>query len=166
MGYRAYVVTIGAENVTQTNLMLVTRTPHSLTKLKNHTEKMSSMIEDIESLPLKDIKSTILETVNLINLTSREIDAQYEAWIDLKAKMDTDGITFRELKNKLETVKTLQNQEIADLKSVLDDVYNQSVTSQMISLIVSFLVGILSSIAASFLFPKVKDKIFKKINLL
>ncbi|OBT06768.1 hypothetical protein A9267_12745 [Shewanella sp. UCD-FRSSP16_17] len=158
LGYRAAVVTMGMENATSTNLMLVTRTPNSLTKLQEHSDKMNLMINDIESLPLKDIRSTITKTVALINLTTREIDAQYEAWVDLKAKMDDDGVTFRELKKNLDTIKTLQGEEIISLKKTLDDVNNDDVSVQFISLLISFIVGILSSTVASLLYPSIKDK--------
>ncbi|MEL4280695.1 MULTISPECIES: hypothetical protein [Shewanella] len=164
LAYRAYVVTRGTENVTKTNLVMIARTPQSLTKLQHHSEKINLMINDIESLPLKDIKSTIVETVDLINLTSKEIEAQYAAWINLKNKMDNDGLTFVELKNKLETVQILQKQEIENLKGVMNDIYEQSLLSQITALFISFIIGVFSSIAASFLFPKLKLKLLKVIR--
>lgn len=156
LGYRAAVTTMGMENVTNTNLMLIARTPHSLIKLQEHSEKMNLMINDIESLPLKDIRSTITKTVALINLTTREIDAQYEAWIDLKAKMDSDGESFKELKGNLDTIKTLQSEEIKNLKKALDDVTAEEASTQFLSLLVSFVVGVFSSIAASLMYPSIK----------
>lgn len=158
LGYRAAVATMGIENVTNTNLMLVARTPNSLIKLQEHSEKMNLMINDIESLPLKDIRSTITKTVALINLTTREIDAQYEAWIDLKAKMDSDGESFKELKGNLNTIKTLQSEEIKSLKKTLDDVTAEKVSTQFLSLLVSFVVGVLSSVAASLVYPSIKSR--------
>jgi len=119
---------------------------------------MNLMINDIESLSLKDIRSTITKTVTLINLTTREIDAQYEAWIDLKAKMDSDGESFKELKGNLNTIKTLQSEEIKSLKKTLDDVTAEKVSTQFLSLLVSFVVGVLSSVAASLVYPSIKSR--------
>ena len=72
--------------------------------------------------------------------------------------MDSDGESFKELKGNLNTIKTLQSEEIKSLKKTLDDVTAEKVSTQFLSLLVSFVVGVLSSVAASLVYPSIKSR--------
>jgi hypothetical protein len=166
MGYKAYTVTMGIENITRTNLMLIVRTPQSIIKLQEHTQKINLMAGDIESVPLGEIKSAFTETVSLINLTTREIDAQYAAWLALKLEMNNDGASFKELKANLDTIRTLQNEEIVSLKKTLDEVEEVDMIESLISILISFFIGVLSSVVASIAFPKFAAKVKSLRNII
>ena len=147
--YRSSVLMFGQENKDKINLVLMNREPKSLQKLNDHAGKLEAMTTNIEEYSFFDIRTAIQETTNLVTLTNRELEAQYDAWVDIQDRIKNDSGSYYKLRNQLNDIQNLQDRQILELKKMLEQAEKPSIVDDFISLSLTFMLGILSSLLAS-----------------
>jgi hypothetical protein len=146
---RAVILTVGHENTLRSNLFVMNRSSISLNELTTHIKKLESMMEDIENYKLYDIKEALQKTINLVETASQEFNAQYDAWINVKSEISKDKSSYLKLREQLEQVQKMRNSEILRFKELLDEAREPPVYADVINLLLSFLMGVISSIIAT-----------------
>lgn len=162
--YKAYVTTLGIDVETRTNLMILARTPQSLISLKEQSKELDLLASNIEKNSFEDIKKNIDRTIYLINSTTKEIEAQYKSWENVKEQMNVDSSKLIILKQNLDNIQSAQTEEIAKLKAILNTAYTESAIDKSVGYIVSFVIGVLSSLIATIIFPTMKSKVIKTVE--
>lgn len=147
--YRVSVLTLGEENRGKANLVLMNRSPISMQKLNMHVAQLEEMTGNIGDYSFSNIKHSIEETIDLVNQTNREIEAQYYAWLQVKDLINHDEESFVQLKEQLLQIQSLQDNEILSMKRVLDEAEKPSLITDMFNLTLTFLLGIFSSLFAT-----------------
>ncbi len=151
--YRSSVLTLGEENREKVNLVLMNREPVSLEKLNNHVENLERMTSNINEYSFSKIEAAIRETITLVNFTNRELNAQYNAWLEVKGKIREDSTSFQKLKNDLRKIQKMQGQEILALKKLLDEAEQPNSFADGFNLALTFTLGIMSSLIATLMKP-------------
>lgn len=159
------ILMVGNSNKLNTNISIMNRTPTSFIELGKQVQKLQIMTSNIDNYTLNDIKSSLLTTANLTNLASSEFKAQYESWLFVKGQINKDADSFIQVKQKLDQVQKLQDDEIVRLKELLDKSTKPSLLSSSLNLLISFLLGVLSSIFSSHVYSKWLQKKQNHITL-
>lgn len=147
--YRAGMLTIGDDNRLRANLVVMNRTPISVKKLTEHVDYLQSMMNNIDSFRLIDIRDALQKTVTLVRESSMEYKAQYDAWMAVRDEISKDKNSFLKLRQQLDQTQKLQSEEVVRLKKALDEVNRPSLYADMLNLSLSFVLGVLSSILAT-----------------
>lgn len=156
---RIAVLTIGSDNQEKANLGVMTRSPYSLERLNVHATELARMTENIEDYSFGEIRRAIDETTNLVILTDREIEAQYNAWLNVKATIDSDSEYYNRLQAQLSQAQKMQNAEIMRLQTLLREAGEPSLYSSVLELLFTFVVGVFSSLAATLFWLKWRDRV-------
>lgn len=156
--YRTSTLMLGEENREKVNLVLMNRAPLSLQKLNEHAKKLESMTADIEQYSFAGIRGAIEETTHLVTLTNRELKAQYDAWLEIQTRIKSDAGSFYRLRDQLDEIQNLQDQQILDLKRMLEAAEKPSVVDDFINLSLTFLLGVFSSLLASAAWAEWKNR--------
>jgi len=146
------ILTIGDSNRLVRNLVIMNRTPVSFVELSNQVIELQKITSNIDNYSLNDIKKNLLLTASFADLAGREFKAQYESWILVKNQIEKDTSSFVQLKQQLDEVQKLQNDEVVRLKKLLDETTKPSMFSSSMNLIASFILGVLSSVLASHIY--------------
>jgi len=157
--WRAAYLSLGDDNRTRTNLVLMTRTPLSLSKLEAQTKLINKVSLHIEDYSLKDITRLLSDTARLASNANREIRAQTDAWVEIKASASKDAKTFKDLQQSLATTNQLQAQEIDRLRDVLDSAEKSTPFYSAMSFIATFAGGIIMTILADYLRKRFSPKL-------
>ncbi len=144
--------------------MILARTPQSLISLKEQSKELDLLASNIEKNSFEDIKKNIDRTIYLINSTTKEIEAQYKSWENVKEQMNVDSSKLIILKQNLDNIQSAQTEEIAKLKAILNTAYTESAIDKSVGYIVSFVIGVLSSLIATIIFPTMKSKVIKTVE--
>jgi len=155
LGRSIYLATSGAHRG-RTNLMLMTRTPQSLKLLEAQNRKIAQIASDIDSYSLREIKDVLSQTSRVAGRTTTELRAQSDAWEKIKTKIDIDANTYKDVQQNLSLVARLQSAEIVKLNKLLDDSTKPTLWNNILALLSSFLLGIVSSVAATMAYDKYK----------
>ena len=162
--YKNVVIAYGSEENLKVDLVLMNRQVESLSRLNRLSTDLEMITENIENYSFAQIKKSILDTVDSINLTNREIQAQYDSWVRVKNDIKHDREVFLELRDDLSQIQMLQDNEILKLKDFLESAEKTTLVSDSVSLFLTFFVGVLSSISASAAWRLVQGYWKKKIS--
>ena len=132
------------------NLKLMSREPASLRLLESKRVEIDKAAANIGSLTLNQIQDLLASTSILAGQASIELKAQEEAWEKMKSQSNVDAATYEEVKRQLNVVSKMQSAEIIRLTGLLDDARSPSILDYIWGIIASFIVGVISSLAATF----------------
>jgi len=155
---RSIYLMVGENNRINSDLIIASRTPLSLDQLNIQAVKLKKIADNIDSYSFGQIKQAINETVNLVKISNREINAQYEAWLNVKSKINVDTKHYVQLKHQLSKIQELQTAEIIRLRLMLKNAERPSIIVDIWNLILTFVLGVSSSFAASLLWKKYKSR--------
>ena len=156
--YRAVTLTLGEKNKLQTNLILMNRSPTSLELLNSHAVKLEAMTKNIEKTSFGDIKNAIEKTITLVNQSNLELKAQNDAWLEIQKQIKRDDVNFRSLKEQLAQLKSLEDERIISLKLLLDKAAQPSIYDTVFNGVLTFSLGVLSSILTTMTFSWFKKR--------
>ncbi len=148
---RAFYLVFDDDFQSSINLKLMTREPTSLQLLEKKRAEIDMAAADIGELSLNEIQALLSSTSVLAGQASRELKAQEVAWEKVKSRSNVDAATYEEIKRQLNDVTEMQSQEIIRLTTLLDEARSPSFFDSIWGLAASMLVGILSSLAATYL---------------
>ncbi len=157
LGYRAAILTVGAENRELGNLMIMSRNPIQLRLLNQHAADLQTMVDDIENYSFADISTSLRRTVAIVAAVNTEIEAQAKAWMETKSQMDTDSAAFLKLRSELETIRSLQDEEIVELRGLLAEAEQPSIMADTFNLVLTFVLGVFSSVLATMLLRRFRS---------
>lgn len=146
---RATIVSIGDNNRLRSNLVVMNRSPQSFVALGAQIEELQRMTLNIDNYRLVEIKSALEKTARLAGNAKTEFQAQYDAWVYVQSQSTKDKENFLQLRQKLDDVQKLQDREIVRLKKLLDESTKSSLLDYSFTLLLSFGLGILSSMIAA-----------------
>lgn len=159
---RSAILMIGRANKLKSNLIIMNRTPPSFAELSNQVVKLQHITSDIDNYTLSDIKDNLVLTANLAEIAGSEFQSQYNSWVAVKGQISKDNENFVQLKQKLDQVQKLQDTEVVRLSKLLDEYMKPTLSSIGISMFGSFIVGVLSSILASYVYARWPQRVRKK----
>ncbi|WP_143703969.1 hypothetical protein [Luteimonas rhizosphaerae] len=157
---RSAVLAFG-DNSDRASLFVMSREARSLRQLTEHADDLRRMAQDIDSVSLREIRSTTERTVSLVDRANAEISAQIEAWERTRGKIKQDEHAYTTLRAQIAATEKLQAQEIARLQQALEGA--TSTRQRMLEILVSLITGVLGSIIAAALFPKLSIRGLKKL---
>lgn len=140
------------------NLKLMNREPMSLRLLESKRVEIDKATVDIGSLTLNQIQELLSSTSVLAGQASIELKAQEEAWEKMKSQSNVDAATYEEVKRQLNVVSKMQSTEIIRLTGLLDEARSPSILDYIWGIIASFIIGVISSLAATFAIGIMRDK--------
>jgi len=155
---RGAILTVGEENNRRANLAIMGRSADSLARLNAHMASLDRMTANIERYNFGQIRETLALTNSLVSQLGREFAAQQKSWEAIQAEIRKDEISFLDLKNQLAQIQKLQAGEIVRLKQAIDEATRPSLVADMVNLFFSFVLGFLSSIAASWAYVRWKGR--------
>lgn len=153
---RVGILTVGEENARRSNLAIMGRSAASIDRLNAHMAQLNQMTSNIENYNFGQIREALALTTTLVNQLGREFKAQQTSWEKVQAEIRRDQISFLELKNELAQIQDLQANEIVRLKKAIDEAARPSIFADAINLVISFVLGFFSSIAASWAYVRWK----------
>jgi len=133
------------------------RSPLSFVALGAQIEELQRMTLNIDNYKLVEIKSALEKTARLAINARTEFQAQYDAWMYVESQSTKDKESFLQLRQKLDDVQKLQDREIVRLKKLLDESTKPSLLNDSFTLLLSFGLGILSSMIGSRIYDGCKD---------
>lgn len=154
--WRAAYVSLGRDNRDRTNFILMMRAPTSVLKLEEQSSNLQRMSRHIDQYRLVDIVESLKETSRLASNANLELKAQYEAWMNVKERVSSDARAYLEIQKKLAATNQLQAQEIDRLHAVLAQAEKPSFLYSGLSLVFTFVLGVLTSMASDSLKMRLK----------
>lgn len=155
---RALFILYNDDVQSKINLKLMSREPTSLRLLENKRAEIDRATKNIGSLSLDEIQALLATTSLLAGQASTELKAQEDAWDKMKIRSDVDAATYEDVKRQLNIVSKMQSEEIIKLKGLLDEAKSPSVMDNIWGLFASFLIGVISSFAATFLLDLIRKR--------
>jgi hypothetical protein len=149
--YRAIELTIGGENRAVTNLALISRKNMSMERLNNQITALDRITDNIDRSSIGDLKAVLVQTATLLKATEIDIGAQYKAWDVIKSEINKDDATYRAVALRLAEVRAQQDDQILRLQGLLDTARQPRILITVSQYVLSFGLGVLSSILASWL---------------
>ncbi len=161
--YRVYNITFNPEYTVKANLQWMAREPRTLELLNDHLKNLNNISENIDSYSIKDIKKSVKDTLVLVNLSNKELNSQYEAWLSIKGTMENDRAIFDKMRNDMNNIKEIKTEQVLAIKGAIDKAYAPSFMDHIFTHIITFILGIFSSIFATILFKKYINKLPNKV---
>lgn len=152
------ILTVGNSNRMQSNLAVMNRSPQSFIELGKQVEKLQQITANIDNYKLKEIKDELSTTAILAAHARTEFQAQYDAWISVQGEISRDKESFLKLKQRLDEVQRLQDAEIVRLSNLLEESTKTSIAEDAFGWVLSFIVGVMSSILATSIYDKWNKK--------
>jgi hypothetical protein len=152
LAYRAVELTIGGENKVLTNLALISRKNMSMERLNSQITELDRLTNNIDRSSIGDLKSALVQTAALLKETEIEVGAQYKAWDVIKSEMNKDDVTYQSVAVRLAEVRAQQDDQILRLQGLLDTARQPRFLATVSQYVLSFALGVLSSILASSLY--------------
>ncbi len=151
LAYRAVELTIGGENRVVTNLALISRKNMSMERLNSQITELDRITNNIDRSSIGDLKAVLVQTATLLKETEIDVGAQYKAWDVIKSEMNKDDATYRAVALRLAEVRAQQDDQILRLQGLLDTARQPRILITVSQYVLSFGLGVLSSILASWL---------------
>jgi hypothetical protein len=148
-GMRALYLTTNQENVERAAIIVMNRPLASASGLSEAVAQMRAISSNVELFPLATIRKKLLEVAGLISTNNAEIEAQYQAWTKVKESIKTDAASYLEIRDRLAVLQRTQDKEILRLKEALAATQRPSLFADSLDLLLSFVLGVFSSIVAS-----------------
>jgi translation elongation factor EF-1beta len=153
-----YFLVAGQDNTDRTNLWIISRDSVQLNKLNDHVKKLEGVTVDINNYTFNELKDLINESVTLIRNTNTEIIAQQKSWSEIRSRIAEDKVNFEQLKSDLNQIENIQSKEIERLQRAINDANETNYFRIVIDNITSFILGLVSSLFASFILPHLLRK--------
>lgn len=154
LAYRAAFVVLSPSYRMRSALVTANLSPVSLGRLMDQAGVLNRLASNIEHTTISELRGALDVMVNLTERSSRELQAQYDAWSIVRGQIKNDGTTYNELRARLEQTQRLQETEILRLREALDRAQKPSTWTDVGNIGLSFLFGVLSSILATFIWEK------------
>lgn len=154
---RGIYLTVDPANRTRANLTIMTRQPVSLNLLTAQADKIKDVAAHIDSHTLGEITGLLTDTSAIAGTASVELQAQSDAWSKIRANAAMDAQAYLDVQRKLAATNKLQAEEILRLNDVLNKALEPSWSSSLMTGIVSFIGGVVMTLASDLLQKKLKD---------
>lgn len=157
---RSAVLAFG-HNSDRASLLVMSREPRSLQQLTEHAEVLRNMAQNLDSVSLREIRSTTEHTVVLAGRANAEIGAQLVEWDKMRGKIKQDEHLYTTLRAEISAAEKLHAREVVRLQQALDRA--TSTSKRAYDILLSLGTGVLGSIIAAVLFPRRSIRWLKKI---
>jgi len=147
-------LTIDGNNRLRAHLVYMNRTPISFAELGNQVVRLNEMTSHLDSYSISEIKNAMHTSAILAEIARSEFESQYNSWLYVQGKIGNDTDSLLKLREQLNLLQNLNDKEITRLKKVIDDTNRPSIFESSFNLLLSFVLGVLSSILASHIYTK------------
>jgi hypothetical protein len=155
---RAFYLATNPLNRLRSAMVVANAPQDSLVALVREAERLKQLSSNIESLSISQLKAELQNSISVAQRAALEFNAQSQAWSDLRGKIKEDSTTYNALRADLAKLQELQQGEILRLKKMLDEAQRPSIFADAWNLGLSFALGVLSSILASWLYEAWKGR--------
>jgi len=155
---RALFIVYDDDLQSKINLKMMSREPTSLRLLEVKRAEVDRATKNIGSLTLDEIQDLLATTSVLAGQASIELKAQEEAWEKMKSRSEVDAATYEEVRRQLNIVSQMQSKEIIRLTGLLDEARSPSILDHIWGVFASFIVGVISSLAATFAIGVIRER--------
>lgn len=155
---RGYYLATDSSIRAKADLVLLNSELSSVVALARESERLGRLASRLEDLSLSELRNVLSDASILAERASRDFQAQYASWSNLRGRIREDSSTYEALRAQLAELQRLQNEEIVRLKQMLDAAQEPSIYADVVNLLLSFSLGILSSLLASGLYTWWKSR--------
>lgn len=155
---RAGYLASNQQSQDRTKLILMTRTPDSIIRLEEQSKELARVAANIDQHSLSEIRTLLDKTASTAGYATREIQAQQDAWRDIQTRNRVDADTYKRIQTDLSGVTKMQEEEIVRLNDLLDRAKAEPLAISILAFVVTFILGILSSLISSQLYDIWKDR--------
>lgn len=155
---RAYYLATSPDIKMKAQMLAANLPLDALSALVYQSDRLSALSQDIDSVSVSTLRSAISDTAKAANSAAKEFRSRSQAWSELRGKIKNDQSTYDSLRSELEQVQKLQRGELIKLKKMLDEAQKPSIFADTINLTISFLLGVVGSILATWLYESWKGK--------
>jgi hypothetical protein len=135
------------------------REPKTQQSLNIQLNKLNEISNNIDSYSIQEIKSALKNTALLVNLSNKELNSQYEAWLSIKGVMEKDRKVFDKIRNEINNVEGMKEKQVLAVQEIIERNKNENVIGSFFTGITTFFLGVISSILGTIILKKYNKQI-------
>lgn len=149
LAWRACFVAMSPTYRVRAALIEANLQPKFMDPLRVQVRDLQALSQRLERVSIGELRSALERTAGLTEQATREFELQYASWTVLRGQIKNDGSSYDALRVQLADVQNLHEKEIQRLRAALDLAAKPSVWSDIWTTLLSFVLGIASSILAT-----------------